>query len=73
MINPVVGGWMRYYGAFYRSALSTLLARINTYLVRWIRKRYKRLRPRRKLGCPGSESPGSIPATSPTGRGSGIP
>jgi group II intron reverse transcriptase/maturase len=34
MINPVVRGWMRYYGAFYRSALSTLLARINTYLVR---------------------------------------
>src|SRR5215208_2060283 len=44
MINPVVRGWMRYYGAFYRSALSTLLARINTYLVRWIRKKYKRLR-----------------------------
>jgi RNA-directed DNA polymerase len=44
MINPVIGGWMRYYGAFYRSALSTLLARINTYLVRWIRKKYKRLR-----------------------------
>jgi hypothetical protein len=28
---------MRYYGAYYRSALSTLLARINTYLVRWTR------------------------------------
>lgn len=33
MINPVVRGWMQYYGAFYRSALSILLARINTYLV----------------------------------------
>jgi hypothetical protein len=32
MINPVVRGWMQYYGAFYRSALSMLLARINTYL-----------------------------------------
>jgi RNA-directed DNA polymerase len=48
MINPVVRGWMRYYGAFYRSALSTLLARINTYLVRWIRKKYKRLRAQKK-------------------------
>ena len=49
MINPIVRGWMQYYGAFYRSALSTLLARINTYLVRWTRKKYKRLRPRKKV------------------------
>ncbi|MEU7876563.1 group II intron reverse transcriptase/maturase [Dactylosporangium sp. NPDC049140] len=48
MINPVVRGWMQYYGAFYRSALSILLARINTYLVRWTRKKYKRLRAREK-------------------------
>ena len=32
---------MRYYGAFYRSALYPLLARINAYLVRWIRKKYR--------------------------------
>ncbi|MFV2013428.1 MULTISPECIES: group II intron maturase-specific domain-containing protein [unclassified Micromonospora] len=48
MINPVVRGWMSYYGRFYRSALNPLLARINSYLVRWIRKKYRRLRPRRK-------------------------
>ncbi len=42
-INPVVAGWMQYYGRFRRSALSALLARINAYLVRWIRKKYKRL------------------------------
>jgi RNA-directed DNA polymerase len=48
MINPVVRGWMNYYGAFYPSALSTLLARINSYLVRWVRKKYKRLRSARK-------------------------
>lgn len=42
-INPIVRGWMQYYGAFYRSALHPLLTRINTYLVRWIRKKYKRL------------------------------
>ena len=47
MINPIVRGWMNYYGAFYPSALSTLLARINTYLMRWVRKKYKRLRSRR--------------------------
>jgi RNA-directed DNA polymerase len=42
-INPIVRGWMQYYGAFYRSALDSLLKRINAYLVRWIRKKYKRL------------------------------
>ena len=48
MINPVVRGWMQYYGAFYRSALYRLLTRINAYLVRWIRKKYKRLQARKK-------------------------
>jgi RNA-directed DNA polymerase len=42
-VNPVVAGWMRYYGRFCRSALYPLLARINAYLVQWIRKKYKRL------------------------------
>ena len=42
-INPVIRGWMQYYGRFYRSALYPLLARINAYLVQWIRKKYKRL------------------------------
>jgi hypothetical protein len=51
-INPIVRGWMQYYGAFYRSALCPFLARINAYLMRWIRKKYKRLRPFRKaLAC----------------------
>lgn len=40
---PEKHGWMRHYGAFYRSALYPLLARINAYLVRWIRKKYRRL------------------------------
>ena len=42
-INPVVRGWMNYYGAFYRTELHALLRRINAYLVRWIRRKYKRL------------------------------
>jgi len=47
-INPIVRGWMQYYGVFYRSALYPLLSRINAYLVRWIRKKYKRLRAKKK-------------------------
>lgn len=47
-INPIVRGWMNYYGAFYRSALYPLLARINTYLMRWLRNKYERFRGRKK-------------------------
>jgi len=47
-VNPIVRGWMQYYGAFYRSALYPLLTRINAYLMRWTRKKYKRLRAARK-------------------------
>ncbi|WP_196443787.1 group II intron maturase-specific domain-containing protein [Planomonospora sp. ID67723] len=38
-INPIVGGWMQYYRAFYRSALHPFLHRINAYLMRWLRKK----------------------------------
>jgi RNA-directed DNA polymerase len=47
-INPIVRGWMQYYGKFYRSVMYPLLSRINAYLMRWIRKKYKRLRAKRK-------------------------
>jgi RNA-directed DNA polymerase len=47
-INPIVRGWMNYYGAFYRSALYGLLGRINAYLLRWSRNKYRKLKGRRK-------------------------
>jgi RNA-directed DNA polymerase len=43
-MNPVIRGWMTYYGKFYRTELDGLLRRINTYLVRWARRKFKRLR-----------------------------
>jgi len=43
LINPAVRGWMAYYGAFYRSALYPVLDRINTYLLRWIMRKYRKL------------------------------
>ncbi len=42
-INPIVRGWMQYYGAFYRTELYPLLRRINYYLMRWVRKKFRRL------------------------------
>ncbi|MEV6013519.1 group II intron maturase-specific domain-containing protein [Streptomyces sp. NPDC051976] len=47
-INPIVAGWMQYYGRFYRSALYPLLMCINAYLVRWLRNTYRRFRAMRK-------------------------
>lgn len=60
-VNPVVTSRVSYYGRFYRTAaLNALLKRISTYLMRWARRKYKRLRSykrvRRWLGC-FSESP----------------
>lgn len=43
-LNPIVAGWINYYGRFYRSKLYPLLQRINTYLMRWAGRKYKRLR-----------------------------
>jgi group II intron reverse transcriptase/maturase len=47
-INPIVRGWMHYYGAFRRSEMFPLLLRINAYLMRWLRNKFKRLRGRKK-------------------------
>jgi RNA-directed DNA polymerase len=44
-LNPIVAGWMHYYGRYYRTALAPLLQRVSTYLRRWARQKYKRLRP----------------------------
>ena len=43
-INPIVTGWINYYGRFYPSRIVPLLQRINTYLMRWAGIKYKRLR-----------------------------
>ena len=48
-LNPIIAGWIRYYGRFYRSALDPLLQRVNTYLRRWAGKKYKRLRTYRRF------------------------
>jgi RNA-directed DNA polymerase len=45
-INPVVRGWINYYGAFYRSELRFLAWRINEHLTRWATHKFKRFRKR---------------------------
>src|SRR3979411_634868 len=43
-MNPVIRGWMQYYGKFYRTEMDGLLRRINAYLMRWARRKFTRLR-----------------------------
>ena len=43
-LNPIVAGWMNYYGRYYRTVMDPLLQRVNTYMRRWAGRKYKRLR-----------------------------
>jgi len=43
-LNPMVRGWVTYYGAFYPEPLKRFLVRIDLKLGRWARNKYKRLR-----------------------------
>ncbi|MFJ2414120.1 group II intron reverse transcriptase/maturase [Streptomyces brevispora] len=47
-LNPIIRGWMQYYGTFYQTELYPLLQRINYYLLRWVRKKHKRLKTYKK-------------------------
>ena len=43
-INPVVTGWINYYGKFCRSAIHTVLNHVNMALAQWAMRKFKRLR-----------------------------
>jgi RNA-directed DNA polymerase len=43
MFNPIVQGWINFYGRFYKSWLYPVLRHINEGLVRWAMRKYKRL------------------------------
>jgi hypothetical protein len=63
---------MQYYGAFYRSALHPFLQRINTYLMRWIGKKYKRLKAYHKAKVRWQRITSQYLACSTTGHGTPI-
>ena len=48
MLNPIIRGWVNYYGHFYRSGLFPVFRSLNRRLVRWARKKYKRLKHQRR-------------------------
>jgi group II intron reverse transcriptase/maturase len=44
VVNPVLRGWINYYGRFYKSALYRVFQHLNNILVQWASRKYKRLR-----------------------------
>jgi RNA-directed DNA polymerase len=43
MFNPVVRGWINYYGCFYKSRLYAVLRHMDRALIQWARRKYKKL------------------------------
>jgi hypothetical protein len=43
-VQSVLRGWINYYGRFYPSALQRALHTLDDFLVRWARRKYKRLK-----------------------------
>ncbi len=44
MINPMLRGWINYYGRYYKSELYCVFQHLNRILARWATRKYKRLR-----------------------------
>jgi RNA-directed DNA polymerase len=44
MFNPILRGWINYYGHYYKSALYPTFRVLDRTLVRWATRKYKRLR-----------------------------
>ncbi len=42
MFNPVLRGWMTYYGKFYASAMYPIWRALNLWLTKWIMRKWKR-------------------------------
>jgi RNA-directed DNA polymerase len=49
-INPVLRGWINYYGVYNRHLLGKLLVKLDFRLLRWYMKKYKRHNKKRAVG-----------------------
>jgi RNA-directed DNA polymerase len=46
-VNPMIQGWINYYGRFRKSEMSTIYDYINTKLINWAKRKYKKLQRRK--------------------------
>jgi len=45
MYNPIIRGWINYYGSYYKSALYRVFYPLSRSLMRWAMRKYKKLKP----------------------------
>lgn len=48
MFNKKIQGWINYYGHFYKSEMYSVLRYINSCLIKWVQRKYKKRKHRRK-------------------------
>ena len=48
ILNPIIRGWINYYGKYYKSALYPIFNQLNMALIKWAMRKYKRLRKRQR-------------------------
>jgi RNA-directed DNA polymerase len=48
MLNPVIRGWINYYGKYHKSALYSIFNQLNRALIKWAMRKYKKLRARQR-------------------------
>lgn len=41
-VNPIIRGWINYYGAYQRSSLGPNMRHINRHLLKWVKRKYKK-------------------------------
>src|ERR1700731_1998795 len=44
LYNPIIRGWLQYYGRFYGTALRSIVRQLDRELVLWAKRKYKKLR-----------------------------
>jgi RNA-directed DNA polymerase len=42
-VNPVLGGWLTYFTVFYPTTVEPIGKRMDRHLMRWAKRKYKRL------------------------------
>src|SRR4051812_33245850 len=73
LANPVVRGWLNYYGRFYRSRCVQVLRSFNEALGKWAQRKYARFRRRERAAMHwlGRNAPRDPDLVGPWGRGGG--
>ena len=46
--NPVIRGWLNYYGKYGRAVLRQVLEHINKHLLKWVQRKYRRFKQKPK-------------------------